>query len=226
VSKERVQKNWRLGKYSSAVLEGHRASVRCVAYDPTQRGKENIIMTGSDDCTIKIWDTTTKSCIHTIVASTKTISCLQFSGDIVVSGSADHGISIYHYDEMNSSDKTSATFRGHLDLITSLQYDNDKLISCSYDTTLKQWDFHTGQNIWTIHPRCSYLWHLQYIDNILMVGSSARITQMYDLRSQQCVGTFSGHKGSVYCLQFNDKTHTLITGSGDDTIKCYDSATG
>jgi WD40 repeat protein len=72
--------------------------------------------------------------------------------------------------------------KAHTDLVTSLQFDDTKVISCSYDSTLKMWDMQTGQLLWDISPYGVFMWALQYIDNTLMVGSSSRETEVSKLR--------------------------------------------
>jgi WD40 repeat protein len=45
--------------------------------------------------------------------------------------------------------------------------------------------------------------------------------RVWDLMSQKCIGTLSGHSGIVRCLQVRDNNH-VYTGSDDFTIRNWD----
>ena len=67
---------------TSDILEGHEKRVLCLGINAF------IIASGSDDKTLKIWDTHTRECLNTYIGHTESISCLTMSGnDIVVSAS-------------------------------------------------------------------------------------------------------------------------------------------
>lgn len=46
---------------------------------------------------------------------------------------------------------------------------------------------------------------------------------MWDLKSGRCQKTFSGHQGSVNCLACDPPTHRVVSGSGDGTVRIWDS---
>lgn len=55
-----------------------------------------------------------------------------------------------------------------------------------------------------------------------LVSSSYDATcRVWDLASQKCIGTLSGHTGIVRCLQVRDNNH-VYTGSDDFTIRNWD----
>jgi len=219
------KQNWEEGNYTLYAHIAHTSPIRAVAYDPSQYDSDSVFLTGSDDSFIKVWRLSDRTCAHSIHTQSP-VSCIQHTGHIIVSGStADCGVVVYSLNERERgaySHEIRQQLKGHTDLVTSMQFDEIKVASCSYDTTLKIWDMQTGGKIWDVSPDGVFLWALQYVDNTLMLGSSARETTMFDLRSHTKVDSFKGHKGSVYCLQFDANSNMLVSGSGDDTVKIYD----
>ncbi|KAF3307605.1 hypothetical protein TWF173_002688 [Orbilia oligospora] len=82
--------------------------------------------------------------------------------------------------------------RGHSDSVYCVQFDQEKIITGSRDRTVRVWDIATGQ--------C-----------LRVIGAS------HDPRPGS--STIGYHKGSVLCLQFDDRI--LVTGSSDHTCIIY-----
>lgn len=68
----------------------HMGSVNCMALS----GDGNILVTGSDDCSVRIWTTTTADtrCLAVLKGHEKYITCVSLEQNYVVSGSADKTI--------------------------------------------------------------------------------------------------------------------------------------
>ena len=68
--------------------------VRCVAFKPNNA---NIVVSGSDDKTIKTWDITSGSCLSTLRGHTDFVTSVCFSpdGSKIVSGSEDKTILVW-----------------------------------------------------------------------------------------------------------------------------------
>jgi coatomer subunit beta' len=60
-------------------MMGHTAGVNCIDY---HRGDKPYIVSGGDDAFVKIWDYTTKQCIHTLEGHQNNISAVIFHPDI------------------------------------------------------------------------------------------------------------------------------------------------
>ena len=77
-------------------LEGHEKGVNCIDY--YNSGDKPYIISGSDDRTIKIWDYTTKSCVHTLEGHSNNIATVNFHADlpIILTGSEDGTVRIWH----------------------------------------------------------------------------------------------------------------------------------
>jgi coatomer subunit beta' len=88
-------------------LEGHLRGINCFVYHP----KENWIISGADDYSIKVWNLATNICISTLYGHTGNVSSLVFSSihgnDWIVSGAEDHTIRLWL---VNTSDGTYTRF--------------------------------------------------------------------------------------------------------------------
>lgn len=114
-------------------LKGHSAAVNAVCI-----AQNSIILSGSDDGSIGIWDPREKDeesqCIDT---SYPVIGLATNGGFEVYSAGVDDIISSW---DMRMNEKLSISPQGHTDIITSLSYNNGRLASHSHDNTVRVWD--------------------------------------------------------------------------------------
>lgn len=104
------------------------------------------IASGSRDRSIKIWEVSTKKCVHTlngVEGHSDNVWVILFSGDgkYIASGSSD-GVKIW--DSQNG--KCIHTLEGHSDWIRRISFSTNDLfvVSESYDASLKIWEVNTG----------------------------------------------------------------------------------
>ncbi|KAL8998435.1 MAG: hypothetical protein Q9188_006099 [Gyalolechia gomerana] len=115
-------------------LAGHSGRVRAVAFSPD--GKR--IASGSDDETVKLWDTATGDLQKTLVDHSDRVT----DGKRIASGSNDKTIKLW--DTVTGDlQKTSA---GHSDRVSAVAFspDGKRIASGSDDKTVKLWDTATG----------------------------------------------------------------------------------
>lgn len=94
------------------------------------------------------------------------------------------------------------TFRGtQTSVITSLQFDNEKIVTASDDPTIDVYDTMTGELKMKLEGHDGGIWALQYIGNILVSGSTDRTVRVWDLETGLCTHVFYGHTSTVRCLQ-------------------------
>ena len=55
----------------------------------------NLIVSGSTDRTLKVWNADTGQCIHTLYGHTSTVRCMDIHGKVAVSGSRDATLRVW-----------------------------------------------------------------------------------------------------------------------------------
>jgi WD40 repeat protein len=133
----------------AGVIRGHEAPVNCLAL--TRDG--SYLASGSDDCTVRVWDTQSSAqclCLH---GHTKNISAVSFSplGDRIVSGGGAFECSIRVWDiKMGIQVWSSPVFpcpTRHQKRVTDVGFSDDGqiIVSSSMDKTLRIWNAETGE---------------------------------------------------------------------------------
>jgi len=125
------------------------------------------------------------------------------------------------------------SFQGHgRNVVTCLQFDSDRVISGSDDSTINIYETRTGRLLHTLHGHDGGVWALQYLDNILVSGSTDRTVRVWDIEKAECTQIFYGHTSTVRCLQiimprlqpdgeYFPEEPIIVTGSRDSTLRVW-----
>jgi F-box and WD-40 domain protein 1/11 len=121
-------------------LTGHRGPVNAVQ----MRG--NLLASASGDGMAKLWNLTAGVCVKEFSSKDRGLACVEFSEDgrSILAGGNDQVI--YEYDT-NTGDLVRELI-GHKGLVRSLHLDssNNRVVSGSYDMSVKVWDRRLGRN--------------------------------------------------------------------------------
>ncbi|RCH87218.1 hypothetical protein CU098_009182, partial [Rhizopus stolonifer] len=88
-----VERNWRNHAYNVITLQGHTNGVMCVQFDEILK----LVMTGSFDKTVRVWDLETGACIRTLEGHTRCVRALQFDDCKAITGAMDNTLKIWNY---------------------------------------------------------------------------------------------------------------------------------
>ncbi|KAH1263434.1 E3 ubiquitin-protein ligase COP1 [Glycine max] len=104
------------------------------------RTDPSMLVSGSDDCKVKIWCTNQEASVLNIDMKAN-ICCVKYnpgSGNYIAVGSADHHI---HYYDLRNISRPVHVFSGHRKAVSYVKFlSNDELASASTDSTLRLWD--------------------------------------------------------------------------------------
>ena len=125
-----------------------------------------------------------------------------------------------------------STLRGHTAEVSSVRFspDGKRIVSGSFDNTVKVWDAASGQETLTLKG------HIGRVDSVsfspdgtrIVSGSIDKTVKVWDAASGQETLTLQGHTGRVYSVSFSpDGTRIVSGGDGyDQMVKVWDASSG
>nr|CAG8536324.1 343_t:CDS:2 [Entrophospora candida] len=185
---------WKKGECEKKYLKGHVDSVYCIQFD------EKKIVTGSRDKTIKFWDINTGICFQTLHGHDLSVLCLQYNDKIMI-----------------------MKLNGHSAGVLDICFDDNYIVSCSKDCTIKVWNVITGELKRTLYGHFGPVNAIQLKDNRIISASGDALIKLWDLNTGVCIRDFVGHTRGLACVQFDGRW--VVSGSNDKTIKIWDVET-
>ncbi|GME76207.1 unnamed protein product [Ambrosiozyma monospora] len=207
-----VERNWRKGVYQIRPFLGHDDGVLCCQYD---NGK--LLMTGSYDKTIKIWNVETGELIRTLRGHTRGVKTLAFDEQKLISGGFDNTIKVWNY---RTGDCIS-TYTGHEEGVTTVDFHDKVIVSGSADHTVKVWHVETrtcytlrGHNGWVTCVK------MDPKSGTIFSASEDSTIRIWDLETNKCLKTLggiesNGHIGQIQSIIPFTVKDTLTTEVDD-----------
>ncbi|KAG8790501.1 hypothetical protein FRC12_011733 [Ceratobasidium sp. 428] len=208
--------------------EGHNDQALALAYSPDGA----YIVSGSDDCTLRIWDAHTGRMVgQPLEGHTDGIESVSFSpdGTHIVSGSIDETICIW---DVRAHAMFGAPLVGHTHRITSVSYSPDgaHIASGSWDKTVRIWDAYTGQTV-----GLPLIGHTDWVHSVsyspggafLVSGSGDKTIRIWNTQTGRTVGDpLLGHTDRVESLAYSPDSLYIVSRSRDRTVCVWDAYTG
>ncbi|RZF34653.1 hypothetical protein LSTR_LSTR012735 [Laodelphax striatellus] len=205
-------------------LKGHSNFVN--SCHPARRGPQ-MLVSGSDDGTAKVWDTRKKG--HaTSLNNTYQVTAVTFNdtAEQVISGGIDNDVKVWDLRKNAVIQK----MRGHTDTVTglSLSPDGSYLLSNAMDNSLRIWDVRP----YAPQERCVKILsgHQHNFEKNLLrccwssdgarvsAGSADRFVYIWDTTSRRITYKLPGHNGSVNDVHFHPSQPIIMSGSSDKVI--------
>ena len=210
----RLLSNWKNAKVQALYLQGHTDSVYCLQFD------KSILLTGSRDRTIKLWDLKTFECIRTQQGHQGSVLCLQYNSQIIVSGSSDCRIILWDFETGN----LIKILEGHLLPVLDIQLTDKYIVSSSKDSKIKIWSLESGQCIRTIGAHQAAVNSIHVHGDKFVSASGDGDVRLWDLETGNFLRVFKGHTRGLACVEYDGKI--IVSGSNDNTIKVWNAETG
>lgn len=128
------------------------------------------------------------------------------------------------------SKKIVRTFEGHTDVIASLTLSKDgkKLLSASWDGSIRLWDVATGlaERKFTAHQGAVHVALFNNTETGMYSAGADRTIKQWDVNTGKVLKTFEGHVAEVTSLILTPDEKMLISHSVDGVTKFWDLTTG
>ena len=201
-------------------FKGHLMGVTSLAYNP----KKDILATGSDDTTWKLWSIPNGDLIMSGEGHLDWIGGLDFHprGNLLATASGDGTVKLWDF--VNAS--CCQTWQEHGQPVWKVAFHDtgDFLLSCSMDHSVKLWDMNLKKSRFTFRGHVDSVNSISFApySNKFVSGSGDKTVSVWDLRVSTCVQTYYGHNNSVNCTKFDFCGEKIISSDSDGITKVWD----
>lgn len=210
---------WKYGRCSTKVFKGHANGVMCVQFD------DNVLISGSYDATVKVWDVNTGEELRTLTGHTSGIRCLQFDESKLMTGSLDNTLRLWNW----RTGKCLRTFHAHNDGILTLHFSGRYVASGSMDRTIRVWDSESKQTfLLRGHADWVNCVKVDAASRTLFSASDDLTVRLWDLDTRECIKIFEGHVGQVQQvlpMPAEFELDDAVAGDKDDDASSVSSVT-
>ncbi|KAF0030477.1 hypothetical protein F2P81_017208 [Scophthalmus maximus] len=244
VSQKRDPKEWIPRPPERYALSGHRSPVTRVIFHPVF----SVMVSASEDATIKVWDYETGDFERTLKGHTDSVQDISFdlTGKLLASCSADMTIKLWDFQGF----ECIRTMHGHDHNVSSVAImpNGDHIISASRDKTMKMWEVATGYCVKTFTGHREWVRMVRPNQDGTLIASCSndQTVRVWVVASKECKAELREHEHVVECISWapesahptiQDATGSetkksgkpgpfLLSGSRDKTIKMWDVSIG
>lgn len=161
---------------------------------------KKILASGSEDKTVRLWDTEKRAKIATLEGHEASVTALAFSPDGKILATGDAGKVIKVWDV--NTQREHATLTGHTNGISALTFTSDgkTLASGSYDGTIRFWNPDTGQEHLTLTTgHTEQIKAVAFAENGITLATAAftGVVEVWNLKTTQELTTFTKAKNDL-----------------------------
>lgn len=196
----------------------HDASILCLQYD------DKILVTGSSDNTLLVWDIKTYQIIKCLKAHVGGVLDVALDAKHIVSCSKDSKIIVWDRERL----EVKGQLTGHRGPVNAVQLRGDQLVSASGDGIARLWDLKEMKLKKEFPAKERGLAAVEFSEDMkyVLAGGNDNITYKFETESGREVMQFTGHSQLVRSLWLDSANDRVVSGSYDLDLRVYDFATG
>lgn len=196
----------------------HDASILCLQYD------DEILVTGSSDSDLLVWDIKTYQPIQRLSRHTGGVLDVALDSKHIVSCSKDSKIIVW--DRETYEPKGELT--GHRGPVNAVQLRGNLLVSASGDGIARLWDLGQMKLVKEFSAKERGLAAVEFSEdmNYVLAGGNDTITYKFETETGKEVKQFTGHSQLVRSLWLDSQNNRVVSGSYDLDLRVYDFESG
>ncbi|XP_056107669.1 transducin beta-like protein 3 [Rhinichthys klamathensis goyatoka] len=239
-AKDKSLRLWKMDPNSGYVQcvaqgSGHSNAVGSIA---CSRLKKVFLVSGSQDCTIKVWELPDPlpavGCEPALMTATltekahdKDVNSVTISPNdkLLASGSQDRTAKLWSLADMS----LLGVFRGHGRGIWCVQFSpvDQVLATASADGSIKIWSLQEFSCLKTFEGHDASVLKIIFVSRGTQLVSSGSdgLVKLWTIKTNECVKTFDAHQDKVWALHGSSNDDLMVSGSADSTITLWKDVT-
>lgn len=223
---KKTQTNVRLLRgHTGAVTTIHCVTRREVWDLVGDREDAGFFISGSADCSVKIWDPSFRGSElrATLKGHTGIVRAISSDRGKVVSGSDDQSVIVWD----KQTTQLLEELKGHDAQVGCVRMlSGERVLTASHDGTVKMWDVRTDTCVATVGRCPSAVLCLEYDDSTGILAAAGRdaVANIWDIRAGRQLHKLLGHTKWIRSLRMVGDT--LVTGSDDWTARMWSVSRG
>ena len=109
-----------------------------------------------------------------------------------------------------------------------MSQDGSRIVSGSYDRTIRIWDMASGHCLQTLEGHSDWVRAvaISHDGSRIVSGSDDGTIRIWDMASGHCLQTLEGHSDWVRAVAISHNGSRIVSGSLDGTVRIWDMASG
>ena len=183
-----------------------------------------LIVTGSDDKTVKIIKISDKKVLANFAAHSNWVKCVRFSKDsrLIVSASDDKTVKLWDVTRQLPNSTLENVHNGVVNVVR-FHPDNFSLATGCFDKKIRIFDVRSKQLVQVYDEHTKPVTSLDFHPGGYYMASTSfdETIKIFDLRYGDVLFTLTGHEGATSAVAFSKFGDILATGGTDSTVNLW-----